>query len=631
MLNQLRRSASSLPAKILMALLVLSFAVWGIGDALNGYGEDTIAEVGGTEVSLQQFQNEYARSTQSISQRLGQPMSPQLALQLGLPQQVLGRLVSDAVIANVADNLGLGISDEELVRQIQADPTFQRQDGTFDRDLMLRLLAANNFGEQAYVEAMRGLALRRQIAEGLVGGMTAPETLVQAADRYANEERTIRGVVLTTAMVETPGDPTEEALQAFFDAHKAEFRAPEYRGFTVITLDPAAIVDPSTIPEEEVVQAYEAAQTRFGTPERRHVYQIRFPDKAQADAAAAALRGGAPLAQILTERGLSEADVDLGTVAKTGLVDPVVADAAFSLDKGGVAVVEGRFGPAVVEVAEIEPAGIEPLESVADTLRTELASRKSAAEAMRLQDEIEDARAAGETLKEIAAKFDLPIIEIPPVDAEGAAADGGAKDIPERTTLLPAVFAAEPDTETDPVEFGKLGGTQWFELGEIVAPRDRTLDEVRPQVLAAWRGDAEAKALAALSSATAEEVRTGVPLDDIAARHGTTVQNFGPFKRSATVEGLSSQAVTAAFEGGMGSVHDAAGPTSDRIVFVVEGITTPAFFAEAQTSQELANQLADGIGNALLAEFITDRETDAGVSVNQPALNRAIGMDRIDQ
>lgn len=628
MLNQLRRGASSLVAKILMAVLVLSFAVWGIHGAFTGYGEDTIAEVGDTTITLQRFQEEYQRASQGLAQQIGRPLSPEMAAQLGIPQQVLGRLVTDAVIENVAHDLGLGISDTELARQIQADPTFQDKSGAFDRGLMQRLLAQNGFTEADYVAAIRDLALRRQLAEGFVGGITAPKTLIEASDRYANEERTIRAVVLTPAMAPPPADPAEDALKAYFDAHAAEFRAPEYRGFTVVTLDPKTMIDPAAVPEEQVRAAYAAGGNRFGTPEMRRVIQIRFPDEAAAKAAAAAMTGGKPLAEVLKELGMTEADVDLGVVPKSALVDPAVADAAFALDKGGITVVAGRFGPALVEVTEITPAGMQPFEAVEATLRAELAARQGNTAAIHLRGEVEDARAEGGTLAEIAERFKLPLVTVPPVTAEGVARDGTTADVPHADTLIKAVFAADPDTETDPVDFGREGGTQWFDLGEVIPARDQTLDEVRPAVIAAWKGEEEAKALAAMATAVADQLRAGTPIEELAAAHATEVASFGPFKRTATVEGLSSQVIAAAFDGGQGTVGAAPGPNGEQIVFVVEAISTPAFFAESEPSLQLANQLADGLGNALLAEYIADRETLAGVSVNQPVLSRAIGMDR---
>lgn len=625
MLDQLRRGASGWVAKLLMGLLVVSFAVWGVGDMFTGLAETSVAKVGGTDIPAEDFQRDYQRALQALTRQSGRAITPDQAVQIGIPQQVLGRLVTEMVMGNIAEELGLGVSDEQLREQITSDPTFRNAAGEFDRQRMNMMLAENGLTEAEYVETMREVADRRQIADGLVGGVSAPTAMIEAVSRYQNQERTVRFIDVTAEMAAPVGEPSPEALTEYFEANKGRFRAPEYRAFTMMLADPAKLADPATVTDEEARRAYDAATGRFGTPERRHVQQIVYPDQAAADAAAARLASGTDITTLIQERGLKEVDVDLGTVAKGELIDPAIDAAAFELQAGAAKVVTGRFGPALVRVAEIEPAARQPFEEVAATVKQEVAVDRAEREMLALYDEIETARAGGESFADIAKSHNLEIVTVDDVARDGTTPDGASGQVAHADVVLPAVFAAEQGIEADPVEFGRRGYA-WFEVSEVVPARDRTLEEARPQVVAAWTADAEAKALTAKADEIAGKLRAGTTLDAVAAELGATVQTAGPFKRGAEVQGLSAEAVRAAFDSGQGSVAATAGSGSSRIVLVVETIMDPAFFPEAEESVGLADQLAQAVGNGLLAEYVADRETAAGVSINQPLLMQVIGI-----
>ena len=140
MLDALRKGAGTWVAKIFIALLVLSFGVWGVADVLrNGFGQNVAAKVGGTEISLQDFDRAYRRDLNRFGQQLGRPLSTKEGAQLGIPQQTLGTLIAEAALNENARTMNLGISDEKLSVQIQQDPSF-RSAGSYDPNLLKQIL-----------------------------------------------------------------------------------------------------------------------------------------------------------------------------------------------------------------------------------------------------------------------------------------------------------------------------------------------------------------------------------------------------------------------------------------------------------------------------------------------------------
>ena len=136
------------------------------------------------------------------------------------------------------------------------------------------------------------------------------------------------------------------------------FRAPELRKIVIVALITGEQARWGEMSVEDRRRAYEQRKPRYSTPERRQIQQIVFPNLDEAKAAAERIAKGEMFDAIAKERGLSETDIDLGTVTKATMIDRAVADAAFSLKEGEVsAPVQGRFGTVLVRVLKIERKG----------------------------------------------------------------------------------------------------------------------------------------------------------------------------------------------------------------------------------------------------------------------------------
>ena len=128
----------------------------------------------------------------------------------------------------------------------------------------------------------------------------------------------------------------------------------------------------------------------------------------EAKAAADKLAQGTTFEALAAERGLKDSDIDLGTVAKTAVVDRDVADTAFALKAGEVsAPVQGRFGIAIVKVDAIEAGTTRPFEEVAAELKRDMQHERAKNELTNVQEKIEDERLGGATLADAARKFKL--------------------------------------------------------------------------------------------------------------------------------------------------------------------------------------------------------------------------------
>jgi peptidyl-prolyl cis-trans isomerase D len=408
MLDALRQATRSFAVKVLLGVLVLSFAVWGVSGEFFGYRAGTLAEVGQVEVTTVEFDRTLRNRMQALSQQMGRGFSMEQARSMGLPQQILSELVAEAALKDQARQYNLGVSDDRVARVITTDPMFQGAGGRFDRMRFQSLLRNVGMTEEGFVRDTRRQMLRQQLASAVAGTVAAPAPLVEALYKYQNESRRIAYLVVDEGVIEPVGEPDDETLAAYFEESHARFRAPEYRVVGLVPLDPDAVADAEAVSEEDVRQAYEAQLSEFTRPERRRIQQMRVADEAEAQAVMGEIEAGGDFLEVAEARGLSRSDVDLGMRAKPEIIDAAVAEAAFAAEPGAVVpVLDGRLGPAIVRVTEIEEGAVRPFEEVEERLRRQIAERDARDRIFDLYDAIEDERAGGAALEEIARELGL--------------------------------------------------------------------------------------------------------------------------------------------------------------------------------------------------------------------------------
>jgi peptidyl-prolyl cis-trans isomerase D len=329
---------------VLFAFLILSFAVWGINDIFRGAPRNTVATVGGTDITADAFRNAYQGDIQQLMRQTRQSITPQQARAFGLDQQVLSRLVSETVLDRRAQDLGLGVSDQLLVRSITEDPRF-RGPGGFERARLEAFLNERGQTEALFLRDQRGVVTRTQLAEAISGSLSVPVAMREAVHRYGSERRTAAYITLAATSVGDIPAPSEDQLKAFYEERKSSFRAPDYRAINVIAVDPASLAEPETVSEADARQRYEQIKNaRFGAAERRTVQQIVVPDtrRGRKPRPSASSRGRRSRLSP-PERNIDRRMLELGTFSRAEMVDPAVAEAAFASGEGATS--EASPGP----------------------------------------------------------------------------------------------------------------------------------------------------------------------------------------------------------------------------------------------------------------------------------------------
>ena len=612
---------------VILGLICISFVVWGIGDRFTGMNTNELATVGSAKISADQYRFEYQKQLQQLQQKQKRGITNDEAKRMGLDRQVLSRLLTDTILDQQAQKLGLAVGDDEIVRNIVKDPAFKGPGDKFDQSTFQNLLRENGYTETSYAKAQRSLMLRQDVSDVIIGGLEVPNTMKDAIHRYQTEVRDLDFFILPPSAAGNVPAPSDAALKTYYDEHAGSFVAPEYRKLLVLSIVPANLVKPDAISDADIAKRYDDMKaTRFSQPEKRSVEQLVFADAAAADAAAAKLKTGVTFEALAAAEKKSPTDISLGTVSKGELADPAVAGAAFALpDNGTSGPIKGQFGTVLIHVTKIEPGRQQPLTEVHAELKDELAIVRARQQANKLRDGVEDQRSAGKTLTEAAKSVGLQPRMIDAIDAQGRdRAHKPVEGLAGGPQLLKAAFASDVGADTEMIPTSD-GGNVWYEVAGVESLHKLPLAEVKPRVEAGWRSDEVGRLLAAKGDTLVKAMNDGKTLTAIAEGAGKlSVSKATNISRSGVPQlpQLVASAFFATVVGKAGSVTDGA---QGRIIFKIEAAHVPPVDLKDQEFAKLIDDVKNGFEDDVLAQYLARVQSEISVHVNQQALQTALG------
>jgi len=619
MLGMLRNATGGWIAKIFIGLLVASFAVWGIADIFTGSRGGALATVGKTEISAFEFERVFRTEMQVLSQRVGRNINQEQARALGLDQQVLSRLVGQAALDSHIADLGLRVPDKSIVDSIANNPSFMDGRGNFNRAQFQNALLQSGLTEQFYVASERSALLRGQIGRIIDTGIKPPEFLLKTLFKYQSEKRQVSYIEVPASAAGVIVDPNNAEISEYFNQNKSLFKAPEYRKITVLTLKPADVADTVEVTEEELTKAYNDGVDQFKREEKREILQITFPTKEEAEKARTNLTTLDNYQALAKTRGMKDSDLTLGMLTKAEIVDPIISQAAFSLPEGKISdPVEGSLSVALLYVKSIEEGGVAPFEDVRDELKSTIALERAQNEILNLHDTIEDERAGGANLNEIAKKLSLNTINIDLIDISGNDDNGiKAADLPDTAVLLPQVFESDVDEEITPIETAD-DGFIWFNVDEVFPVADRTLERAKTDVVARWRAEKKQKNLNAFTKTLIERLQAGDSFLKVASEIGGKVKTSGELTRFDNEGVISQAAVAKIFLTSRDEVASASTNEDDiRIIFKITNISVPSFDSVSPDVKALDEFLTTSLGGNLMRHYELALRQDTNIDINQ--------------
>jgi len=623
MMQTMRRAAQGFLAAGLFGLLILSFALWGVGDmfAPSTGMTDTVIQIGDRGVTGAELRRRVDDEMRGV--QLPDPsLEVQRAVRMQVANQVTQQIVTSNLFLEAAERMDVAISDAALAASIRNDPAFRDDRGNFSRNRYEQLVRQRlGMTPVGYEQTVRRPEMKRnQLVEAVVGGVEPPRALVEAIHAYRGERRTVDIAFVPAAEMTDVPAPTEDELRAYHEANPDAFTAPEYRKLTVVLADPARLAETVEVTDAQLERAYEDNKDRYATPETREIRQILF-GPGQREAAMAAyerIQDGESFASVARESVTGMAE-NLGEMRRGQLGDPALDQAVFAAEEGAVTEpVESPLGWHIFKVEAVSGGEVETLEEVREELVEQIRANEAVTLARELGNALDAEVGGGTPLEEAAEIVGLPVIEVPAMDREGLNRAGEpVAGLPRDPAITEEAF----DTPEDELSF--LAETEdrgWFLLRveEVIDSAVRPFAEARDDVREAWLAEQREKAAAEIAERIAATVREGVTLPAAGEGPGISVrtverasrdsEDIGEHVNQALIDKIfaaeEGQPVTGAVQGG----HTVAVPREVR----------PAD-PDADLS-ELTASLRGAMQNDLVVQLGAELRESIGVEVDQETI-----------
>ncbi|MEL7152124.1 MAG: SurA N-terminal domain-containing protein [Pseudomonadota bacterium] len=593
---------------IIMGLLILSLG--GFGVTQFGNSVSTVAEVGDVEITAEDYARAVQTQMDSFQREFGQPVNFQTAQALGLDRVALGQIIAAAAIENEARAAGLSAGDEVVGEEIQSFPAFQSAAG-FDRTAYEMALRQNGTNPRDFENTIRSDIASELVRRAVASGIETPDIFTDTLFNHAREIRNVTWARLTADdLIDPIPDPTEAQLASFHEENPAAFTRPETKVIRYAWLTPDMLAPNVEVSDDQLRTLYDARISEFVSPERRLLERLVFSTQSDADAAKARLDSGEiSFDDLVEERGLNLADVDLGDVAESDL-GSIGAD-VFALDAPGVVgPLQSDLGPAIFRMNGILAAENVDFLEARETLAPEAALDRARRMINDRIGEIEDLLAGGADASVIAERTGLEegTIEWNVDVFEGIAA---------YQEFRVAAAQATPD------DFGQVvqledGGVFTLTVEEVREPALIPLAEVEEDVRAAWTVQATQDALEAQANALADQLREG---REMAALELNLETNRG-LTRDGFVEGTPPSFLTTLFELERDGVAVVAEDGDAWLLRLDAIIAADSASPEAQLLKErFALETAASFATAITNAYTQSLVDEAGADINQSAIN----------
>ncbi|HFD13078.1 MAG TPA: peptidylprolyl isomerase [Crenotrichaceae bacterium] len=530
MLQVIRKHVHGLLGWFVLGLIIVSFALWGISSYFDGGDELPVATVGGKKFFQRDVNRAYLRLKQS---------NPRLAAmdETILRKEALRQLVSDTVLGDTVNDIGLVVSDPAVKKIIQNIPVFQ-VDGKFDKKTYKLALARQGLSSRQFIEQTR-LALekdqlrRSSLDSGFV-------TKVELDDYFGlfNQSRDV--AYMTVPIDLKPIDHSDDDIRAYYDEHAEQYQVPEQVSLQYVELNLDDLASQQQATEQDLLAYYEEQKDSFSTEERRKVRHILIStktDNSEQDALEKAqlviekLGNGedfSELAKQYSDDPLSKKKGgDLGFIRHGDMVQ-AFEDAVYELQQGVVSKpVKTEYGYHVIQVTEIQPATTKPYAEVKDQIAKDFKRQQAENEFFERQETLDQVRFEHSDSLEMAADaIDVKIQETDLFNQQngtGIAAEKAVRDAAFTTEVLEGNNSEVIEIDPEHVVV--------MRIKEHQPAKTLPLETVKQGIIQALNQKAAHEAAISQANAIVKAVKQGQSFDEIASKHGLTVKAPGFVKR----------------------------------------------------------------------------------------------------
>ena len=402
-------------AWIIVLLLVLGLAGFGLQDVLSRWGTSKLATVGEVEISTEEFGQSFIREINYISQNIGKNLTIEEAKSFGLHLQVVERLINRSLLDQLLIDLKISVGDVLLLKNLKTNPNFKNAEGNFDRKKYNDYLSKINLSENEFEKILRNDLSRELFTQILDPNFNHNQNIVKTIADHIGEERKVKLYKLNYDTNTSLQDFNKDEVRKFYENNKNNYSSKSIRKYSVLNINPSQFLNEIEITEEEIQNIYEERKQNFTQPEFRELSRIIFQTSDLANEALnKILSNEKTFEQIGKDLNLNRKEINFGTYSKIDL-DDELSDFIFDakIKKNSiVGPINGELGFELYKVNKIIPEFVLGEEKAKSQIINEIQLENSLNKLSEMIPEVEDMIASGETLEEIARKYQMNIENI---------------------------------------------------------------------------------------------------------------------------------------------------------------------------------------------------------------------------
>lgn len=627
MLDAIRKLTTGWVAKLILALITVPFALFGIDSYLNQAGSNVaVAKVGKEKISIQ----EYGNAIENVRNRMqseGQKVDSTMLESPAFKQSVLDGLITRRLVNAEIHRANFRISDAQLSAHILAMPEFQ-ENGKFSEDLYQKTLEQNKLSATKFEGSIRSDMVTQQARDGLARLVLVPKGVAEKTLQFAHQKRDVSTAEIKTAAFLSQVKVTPEQVKAYYELHKDKFKVPEQVKLEFALLSAAGLVAQVKVTDEEVKAFYDENSAKFQGDEQRHASHIlisfgvgaKDSDKAAAKAKAedilAQLRKNPKMFEELATKfsqdpGSATKGGDLGSFARGAMVKPF-EDAVFSMKKGQISdIVESEFGFHIIRLNDLSGAS-STFESMKPQIKGELSWQKAQAKYAELTEDFSNTvyEQSG-SLQPAAKKFNLQL-----QTSGWMSREDGAKFF-KNDKLMAMVFSNEVlkekrNTEAVEVSPNNLVAARVLEY-KATAPR--SFDEVKSGIEAVLKLEQAAKLAKEKGETTLSKLKAGDKISDLEWIEPVTVDR-------KNAQGLTEPVMRQVFKINTEKLPAYAGFVDENraYVFVQISRVDNAILSDEETKKTAEAELEAAIGSEYISAYAKSLKARTDIVVNRKLL-----------
>ncbi len=381
MLASIKNKTKGWVAYLIVGVITVPFALFGIHDYINNNHSVTVASVDGEEISGAEYNQQLSNLIRRAQEQLGDAYTPDI--ENNLRRQALDSLIDRKVLENIATSLGYATTNDEIKSTILTNEVFYK-DGVFDLETYNTILSLNGLTPKRYEEELLMMSTITQLRNNLEDNAFLSDVEKNILTQLTNEQRDISFTSIDVNDFNTDErmtDITPSKIASYYEANTNTFTYPETITIDYITIDKSKIMDSIIVSEEELLEEYEIEKSRYQTEEERSASHILVEERSLAEELKAKLDAGESFESLAAEYSIDESNAgnggSLGFFGK-GVMVPKFEEVVFAMNTGEISTpVNTEFGYHIIKLDAISEPRTKPLAELRDELTTSIKSSKA--------------------------------------------------------------------------------------------------------------------------------------------------------------------------------------------------------------------------------------------------------------